>query len=109
MTLISRTQALIAIAHGHLEAAAATAERTSTDAITRSAFAAQIRLAAATLPEIDVNESCGPLPEADVATHLRDALAALDDIPPLDGPGALPLCGWHVHELLRIATRPGAA
>ena len=110
MTMTARAQVLIGLAHRHLDAAADSAQRTTTDKVTGSAFAAQIRLAAAALPEAVTDEvDVSPLPGADVATHLRNALAALDQIPPLDGPPDLPLCAWHVHELFRIATRPGAA
>jgi hypothetical protein len=110
MTMTARAQALIDLAHRHLDAAADSAQGATTDMIRGSALAALIRLAAAALPVPGVGEVVPPpLPDADVATHLRDALAALDEIPPLDGPPDLPLCAWHVHELFRIATRPGAA
>ena len=110
MTMTARAQALIDLAHRHLDAAADTAHSAQRDAVTGYAFATQIRLAAAALPEAATDEvDVSPLPGADVATHLRNALAALDEIPPLDGPPNLPLCAWHVHELFRIATRPGVA
>ena len=110
MTMTPRAYALIDLAHRHLDAAADSAQGLTTDRVTGSAFAAQIRLAAATLPEAATDEvDVSALPGADVATHLRNALAALDEIPPLDGPPDLPLCAWHIHELFRIATRPGAA
>lgn len=110
MTMTTQAQDLIDLAHRHIDAAADSAQGATTDKVTGSAFAAQIRLAAAALPEAATDEvDVSPLPGADVATHLRDALAALDEIPPLDGPPDLPLCAWHVHELFRIATRPGAA
>lgn len=110
MTMTAHAQALIDVAHGHLDAAADSAQWATRDAVTGSAFAAQIRLAAAGLPEAAPDEvDVSPLPGADVVTHLRLALAALDEIPPLDGPPDLPLCAWHVHELFRITGRVGAA
>ena len=110
MTMTARAQALLDAAQRHLDAAADSAQRATTDKVKGSALAAQIRLSAAALPGASVAEDYDPpLPGADVATHLREALAALDQIPPLDGPPDLPLCAWHVHELFRIATRPGAA
>ncbi|WP_404385308.1 hypothetical protein LL946_04795 [Knoellia locipacati] len=110
MTRTPRAQVLIDLAQRHLDAAAETAQHSSPDQIPGAAFAGQIRLAAAALPTIDEAVADGPpLPAADVATHLRDALTALDQIAPFDGPPDLPLCAWHVHELFRIATRTGAA
>lgn len=110
MTMTARAQALIDLAHRHLDAAADSAQGATTDKVTGSAFAAQIQLAAAALPEAATDEvDVSPIPDADIATHLRNALAALDQIPPMEGPPDLPLCAWHIHELFRIATRPGAA
>lgn len=110
MTRKTRTNALIGLAHRHLDAAADTARLAVPDSITSDGFAGQIQLAAATLPVVDealADEP--PLPAGDVADHLRWALATLDEIPPLEGPTDLPLCAWHVHELLRMATEIGAA
>lgn len=110
MTRTLRANALIALAHRHLDAAAETSQLTTPDHITGDAFAGQIQLAAATLPIVDEAPAGEPpIPAADVAAHLREALAALDQVPPLEGPTDLPLCAWHVHELLRMATQIGAA
>lgn len=109
-TLSLRANALIGLAHRHLDAAADTARFAAPDSITGDGFAGQIRLAADTLPLVDEALADEPtLPAGDVADHLRHALDTLDQIPPLEGPTDLPLCAWHVHELLRMATDVGAA
>lgn len=113
LTPTLRTQALLDLAHAHLHAAADRAlhdEGGGHDPVRGKAFAGQIRLAAASLPAprtpVSVVE---PATGTGAAGHLRDALTALDQIHPLDGPPDLPLCAWHVHELLRIALTAGAA
>lgn len=109
-TTTPRANALIGLAHRHLDAAADTARLAAPDSITGDGFAGQIQLAAATLPTVDEALGDGPaLPAGDVADHLRHALDTLDQIPPFEGPTDLPLCAWHVHELLRMATEIGAA
>ncbi len=91
----------------HLDAAAGLAEQTDDDPILGAAFAGQIRLAAATLPGQAHIGAPGPTTTrrggSDVTSHLRAALEALDQVHPHQGPPDLPLCAWHVHELLRIA------
>jgi len=105
-----RANALIGLAHRHLDAAAETSQLTAPDHITGDAFGGLIQLAAATLPIVDEALDEEPaLPAGDVADHLRSALDTLDQIPPLEGPTDLQLCAWHVHELLRMATQTGAA
>ena len=131
----TRTQHLIDLAHQHLAAAAAAArarvddgasdrvkagdkgsDRTGAkgsdwagDRVAGHAFAAQVELAAATLPppsrHIDPIAPRGTR----LVQHLLDAITALDAIDPLDGPADLPLCAWHVHELARIARTPTTA
>ena len=109
-TLTPRATALIGLAHRHLDAAAAAARLTVRDSITGNGFAGQIQLAAATLPFIDEALADEPaIPAGDVADHLRHALDTLDQVPPLEGPTDLPLCAWHVHELLRMVTELGVA
>jgi hypothetical protein len=110
LTPTHRTQALIDLAHRHLEAAAACALHDDRDPVGGPAFAGQIRLAAASLPPCSTPVTPEePVLEPGVTTHLRHALTALDQIRPLDGPPHLPLCAWHVHELFRIAHTAGAA
>src|SRR4051794_26080514 len=105
-----RANALIGLAHRHLDAAADASRLAAPDSITGNGFAGLIQLAAATLPIVDEAMDDEPsLPTGDVADHLRSALDTLDQIPPLEGPTDLPLCAWHVHELLRMATDVGAA
>jgi hypothetical protein len=95
------TDDLIAEALTHLDHAATLA--TDTDA---AALAAQIRLAAATLPGPGPSQPSGVVMArgVDVAMELELALACLDEIPPLQGPPDLQLSAWHIHELHRLAT-----
>ncbi len=96
----------------HLDAAAALPDQTDDDPILGAAFAGQIRLAAATLPGEAHHGAPGPPTTrrggSDVTGHLRAALDALDQVHPRQGPPDLPLCAWHVHELLRIAATRAA-
>jgi hypothetical protein len=91
------------VAHQHLATAADAARSHSDDKIAGHMLAAQIELAAATLPPpsrpLDPKAPLGARP----VHHLAAAITALDAIDPLDGPADLPLCAWHVHELARIA------
>jgi hypothetical protein len=98
------TDDLIAEALTHLEHAATLAERApDTDA---AALAAQIRLAAATLPDPGTSQPSAVVTagSVDVALELELALACLDEIAPLQGPPDLQLSAWHVHELHRLAS-----
>lgn len=105
-----RVNALIGLAHRHLEAAGEAARIAASDSVTGDAFDGQIQLVAATLPIVDEAWDDEPtLPAGDVADHLRWALDTLDEIPPLEGPTDLQLCAWHIHELVILAGRTGVA
>jgi hypothetical protein len=108
MHTTTRTQDLLDLAHRHLSAAAESARARTGDPVGGHAFAAQVELAAATLPP--PSRPVDPIPPrgSRLVRHLRDAITALDAIDPLDGPADLPLCAWHVHELSRIARKPAA-
>lgn len=99
---------LLDLAAAHLHAAAVLADEGDADLTFGSAFAGQIRLAAATLPvlaplALPESETAGWIGQ-DMIGQLRAALYALDQIHPLHGPPDLRVCAWHVHELIRIAT-----
>ncbi|WP_457256532.1 hypothetical protein [Pedococcus sp. P5_B7] len=102
-TTTTRAQDLIDLAHRHLAAAAAAARARAGDPVAGHTFAAQVELAAATLPP--PSRPTDPIPPraARLVHHLLAAITALDTIDPFDGPADLPLCAWHVHELARIA------
>ncbi len=104
---MTSTDQMMARAAAHLDRAADVA-----DARGDWAFAAQIRLAAATLPgrpdDPDYADTQSEGGE-DLVDHLGRALDALDAIAPLDGPADLQLCAWHIHELRRIATESVAS
>ena len=99
----TRAEHLIDVAHQYLAKAADAARSHSADKIPGHTLAAQIELAAATLPPpsrpLDPRTPLGSHP----VHHLAAAITALDAIDPLDGPADLPMCVWHVHELARIA------
>ena len=101
MTTSPHAQDQIDLAHAHLEHAALLAAPIG--------FAPLIRLTAAVLPP--ARDGRRPLLPGRLtcAEHLAAAVAALDDVAPLDGPPDLLLCAWHIHELHRIAAAEPAA
>lgn len=99
----TRVQHLIDVTHQHLAAAADAARSQADDKIAGHMLAAEIELAAATLPPPSRPPDPSGPPGALPVHHLAAAITALDAIDPLDGPADLPLCAWHVHELARIA------
>ncbi|MFC6706797.1 hypothetical protein [Flexivirga alba] len=101
MSMPTRVQALIGLAHSHLDEAGQHSPN--------SPFAQQIRLAAARLPLVDREHYRPPPEQLSLGRHLSAALHALDEVPPLDGPADLQLCAWHIHELQRLAAHEAAS
>ena len=96
------TDSLISAARHHMNLGAELADSQSA-----TAFAAQIRLAAAALPATHADnppEDARRMGDTSIVGHLEAALECLDAIKPLVGPPDLQLSAWHVHELRRIAT-----
>ncbi|GAB3077817.1 hypothetical protein GCM10027053_47760 [Intrasporangium mesophilum] len=101
--MMPSSDSMLAQAFEHLHRAANLADRHGD-----APFAAQVRLAAATLPANTARGLAAHEPPAvdedGIGEHLSLALDLLDSVPPLEGPVDLQLCAWHIHELRRIAT-----
>jgi hypothetical protein len=105
------TQNLLDQAAGHLNAAAALAETLSGgDASSPwNALAGLIRLTGSGLDHLGTpSPALTPVLET-VQQHLSEAVTALDQIPPLDGPADLQLWAWHITELARHTPETAAS
>ncbi len=92
-------------AAGHLQAAAAAAERQAGEraAPELRTIAALARATASLISPTPAKPDADVGGGDDMTFSLNAALEALDSIEPGDGPADLPLLEWHVHDLRRVA------